>query len=299
MEECSNCYDYSLSDGEWYCQYCGSLRNDCARSACRGSIVDRACNKCGTAPKAPCEDCGEWIPADSPRCDECGRDMREAKSMGWLGVLGLPIIVIGAVMILIGVNVFPIWFSIFTFIPLGLATLLLGTVLTGTLTIGGLIGEKVSNTEYAASLSMGEEANKTEEWTQLQRQRREESLETVKSALDTAVDIGESYTERKRERELEKEKQQIEAFRRANDEELREARNAKFTTVLWSMNCPKCGLTWATTQKSNVIRSDKFNKIGFSIVNNTEYKFIQDTVRIQCRAPDCNHTESFTKDSLW
>lgn len=311
MVECVNCRQYRLSDGEWYCNYCGTLREDCAEPGCFGEIEDRTCNQCGAVPDAVCRHCDEWIPADAVECPKCGKSMKDTGSLGWLGSLGLPLILLGVLAIVVGNLLFPIWFNIFTFIPLGLLSILAGVVLSGVLTIGGLLGDKAIDKEHQASVTSAELKKESDAWS---KKANKETLDAIASATETAAEAASDYTEQKkqekraREREKQKQREREKAQKRKNMEEdvtevLNKARSKDLSSpnidVLWEMNCDRCGITWATTQNKKLMRSDDFRTHNFNIVNEEDWNYIQDRVEIQCDAPDCNNVNKFTKDSLW
>jgi ribosomal protein L9 len=176
-------------------------------------------------------------------------------------------------------------------------------VLAG-IVIGGLgLAEKGSSSvDSPVALYIGEKNNLSDDYTK-------DAADTVVDAAGTAASVGadaiESYDQHKQEKEERKQKRQqqqrdqrINAKRESITESVQEAENSH-VSVLWEMNCERCGLPWATTQNKKIARSDDFETIGFTVVNEKEWEFIQDRVQIQCGAPDCNHTARFTKDSLW
>ena len=106
--------------------------------------------------------------------------------------------------------------------------------------------------------------------------------------------------QKKRERERQRKQDKREQMESDVSEVLSEADNPSSSVFLkWNMNCPKCGIQWATSHRSKLLKSDDYDKHNFKIVNDKKYSNIQDRVRVQCEAPDCNHTDRFTKDSLW
>lgn len=308
MAVCDTCGNNTLSVGEWYCNYCGNLRNQCAISGCSGEITERSCTNCGAVPEAPCRHCEEWIPADVSKCPECGQDWEEAGSFGALGVLGLPMIILGIAAILIGYFIFPIWFNIFTLFPLGLLSILIGVVFGGVLTVGGLIGDQVADKEHAASIQSAELQRETDEWAQIRDAEVKEMAGAAASAVGSAAESYSEHKEEKERRQQEKEKERQRQQKNNKRKQMESKANELISegekshtllTVLWNMNCPRCGIQWVTSHQGKLVRSDEFNTTNFKIVNEEEYSYIQDRVRIQCEAPDCNHTEKFTKDSLW
>lgn len=237
--------------------------------------------------------------------------MKESGSLGWLGGLGLPFILLGIATIVVGNLLFPIWFNIFTFIPLGLLTILGGVVLSGALTIGGLLGDKAVDKEHQASITDAEFEKESDAWS---KERKKKTLDALAGATATAAEAAGDYAERKEQRKSEREAEERErearqkTQRRKNMEKsvtkvLGEARSNDLGSpnvdVLWEMNCDRCGITWATTQNKKLMRSDDFRTHNFNIINEEDWNYIQDRVEIQCDAPDCNNVKEFTKDSLW
>lgn len=151
-------------------------------------------------------------------------------------------------------------------------------------------------------LSMGEKEYMSKEY---ENKRTKEAIDAVAAAASVGVEALDTYTEYKKEKQKRREnkrkeqkKQKIKANKKKIENAAQEARKSRLS-ILWEMNCENCGVPWMTTQDSRLIRNDEFDTIGFKIVNEKEWHYIQNQVRLQCDAPDCNNTSTFTKDSLW
>jgi len=313
------CGEYEFSHGEWYCEYCGNLRDTCAVDGCQGHLEERSCTSCGESPKAPCRYCDTWIPADVYECPECGEDHRkkqkEFQNTSWLkgsSTVAVAFVSVGVLMAVGGYALFPI-FSLITFVPFGLLVAVLGIVLGISGFTLGKTAETVSkkrDAKPAGKITRAEIRQESDEW---KKKRREELANVAGSVASTAENIAEIHSEhkeekrkrkeeerkREEERRKEKEKQRLQNMRESINNRVQEAKNKNGTSVLWNMNCVKCGVSWATIRKNKIVLSDDFDTIGFEIINEEEYSLIQNKVRLQCDAPDCNHTDEFTKDSLW
>lgn len=320
MVECSSCHKYQFSVREWYCRYCGELRNDCAEEGCTGQIEDRSCNTCGASPEAPCRFCSEWIPADVYECPQCGEDHRKVREnrqkavndVGWLsggGKVSILGVLFGGLLAILGYSVLGI-VGLFTVVPIGILIAIGGIVLGMGSAALGKATEKTQDVVYdktdvkpAGNLSDAKSEFKSEE---VKKKESEAFKKAVGSTVSTVENISEIKSEHDRKQKEhgkkqkeEREKQRIQNQRDEISEEYTDAKEKNSTNILWQMNCENCGINWATTQNRKLIRSDDFKTVGFNIINEEEWDYIQDYVRIQCDAPDCNHTDKFTKDSLW
>lgn len=292
MSVCDNCSQYELAQDDWFCKHCGERRQDCPN--CGGELGNKECASCGHPRYGPCMECEELTPVNGSVCENCGYNegaamaSRANKFVGVGGAFGL----LGGLLIL-GMVGGGLIGSITGFI-----SVLLGVVVGGL----GLVEKGSASEDSPVALHIGEKNNLSDDYAK-------EAADTVVDATGTAASVGadaiESYErserkkeERKQERQQRQRDQRINAKRESITESVREAKNSH-VSVLWEMNCERCGLPWATTQNRKIARSDDFETIGFTVVNEKQWEFIQDRVRIQCGAPDCNHTARFTKDSLW
>jgi len=294
MSKCQSCGKYQLSKDEWFCSYCGSIRVDCPSCGNTMGKTDRECGSCGQARYAPCKKCEELTPMNKGVCENCGYNegaAMESRSNKFMGV--------GVILSLLGGSL------VLGIIGGGLVGSIAGAigVLAGIVTGGlGVVGRASTSVDSPAAPHIGKKTNRSSE-------ADAEALDTAINAAGTAASAGadavESYDqhkqekeERERKRQEEKREQQIKAKRENIKESVQDAKNSP-GTVLWEMNCEGCGMPWVTTQSKKIARSDDFETVGFNIVNESEWEYIQDRVQIQCEAPDCNHTSRFTKESLW
>lgn len=292
MSVCNSCSQYELSQDDWFCKYCGERRHDCPN--CGGELGNKECASCGHSRYGPCMECEELTPANKSVCENCGYNegaAMESRANKFVGV-GVALGLLGGLLIL-GIVAGGIIGSI-----AGSIAVLAGIVIGGL----GLAEKGSSSVDSPVALYIGEKNNLSDDYAK-------DAADTVVDAAGTAASVGadaiESYDQHKQEKEERKQKRQqqqrdqrIKAKRESITESVQEAKNSH-VSVLWKMNCERCGLPWATTQSKKIARSDDFETIGFTVINEKEWEFIQDRVQIQCGAPDCNHTARFTKDSLW
>lgn len=294
MSKCKSCGKYQLSRDDWFCSYCGSIRDDCPSCGNNMGKTDRECGSCGQARYAPCIECEELTPMNDGVCENCGHDAEasaESRANKFVGV-GMILSLLGGSLVL-GIIGGGLVGSI-----AGVVAVLVGIVIGGL----GLAERASTRVNSPAMLNIGKSNNRSSE-------ADAEAIDTAINAAGKVASAGadaiESYDqhkqkkeERERKREEQKREQEIKAKRENIKESVQDAKNSH-RTVLWEMNCERCGMPWVTTQNKKIARSDDFETVGFKIVNEREWEYIQDRVQIQCGAPDCNHTSRFTKESLW
>ena len=298
MPICGNCNQYDLTRNDWFCRHCGDRRETCP--SCGASMGTEECESCGQPRYGPCTECGELTPVNEDACRHCGYDDVEAmRSRSW------KFLAAGVVLGGVGLFVLPAVLGTVLGYLFGIPILLVGIIATG-LGAFELLAPTRTGPVGEVGLSIGEKEHMSEEYSKQLTKDAVEAVGTAAAAGASALDSYSEYKQDKREREqkreaareAEREQRAIERGRQRIEDAAREARESHLT-VLWEMNCEGCGIPWLTTQNRHLVRNDEFDTVGFTVVNEEEWNYIQDRVRLQCDAPDCTRTATFTKDSLW
>lgn len=300
MSVCTSCERYSFNKDEWYCQYCGDLRGDCPECGANVPRKERECRR-GHAPSAPCKKCDEWIPANTSKCSECGFDINDQPSVGRVGLGGgLLISGLGVLSILLGLTVFPLWFSIFTFIPGGLLFIVVGLVFGGVFGLLGKGADKMKG-DYAAKLSAAEWNQASEEYQEESKRAVKETAASAASAIGSAAEAYETSKENdsqesaaissrgNQSEEERKRKRRIDAI----NKELEEGEGE----ILWQRQC-HCGIPWAVTYNGRLIRTNRIGMYGFNPIDQRDWNYHGDEFRIQCDGPGCTNIATVKKETL-
>lgn len=293
MPICSNCNQYELTKDDWFCRYCGDRRETCP--SCGGNLNTEECESCGQPRYGPCTECGDLTPVPGKECQNCGYNDAEAmKSRSWKFLAG------GIVLGFLGGFIIPGLLGTIGYL-IGIPILLVGLIVAG-LGAFELIFPTRTGPVGEVGLSNGEHDHMSKEY---EKELTEEAIDAVGAAASAGAEVLDTYTEYKKDKQKREEKkrkeqkrQKIEESRGKIEDAAQEARESHLS-ILWEMNCENCGAPQMTTQNRHLIRNDEFDTIGFKIVNEREWNYIQDRVQLQCDAPDCNNTSEFTKDSLW
>lgn len=205
MTACNDCRR-EISNGSWFCDFCGSERPDCLQ--CGTGLRFHECPSCSAAPEAPCENCGTRVTGDVRECPHCGYDAGgayEEKANSWshskLAVIGggtLLLLAVTQMLVSIGSGFFPpgifqtgfrlmTWF--FGLLGVG-AWLLIGGSFSVISDSWGSHRASQAERATAADIERAEKAHQSEEYReQLRRERERKRREQEKRKEQRSKDF--------------------------------------------------------------------------------------------------------------